>query len=119
MLEQKLVILESPFTGDVEKNIDYARQCMRDCFKRNEFPFASHLLYTQEKILDDTDPEERKLGIYAGLKWGEYADKTVVYTDLGITNGMREGIKTANCLGRKVEMRTLDSYVVQEEEHEQ
>lgn len=49
----RLVILETPFAGDIKKNIEYARACMKDCFKRGEFPFASHLLYTQEGILDE------------------------------------------------------------------
>ncbi|MFH1358598.1 MAG: hypothetical protein ABIH37_01790, partial [archaeon] len=62
MEKKKLVILESPFNGDVKKNIKYAKLCMKDCFKRGEYPFASHLLYTQDEILDDTNPEERKLG---------------------------------------------------------
>ena len=90
-----LVIIETPYAGDIEKNLKYARLCMRDCFMRGEFPFASHLLYTQEGILDDTIPEERKLGINAGLTWGRFASKTVVYTDLGITEGMNQGIERA------------------------
>lgn len=102
-----LVIIESPFAGNINKNIKYARQCMKDCFKRGEFPFASHLLYTQDGILDDTNPEERKLGIHAGLVWGRFADMTVVYTDLGITNGMKQGIKNAKKEGRKIKYRTL------------
>ena len=102
-----LVILESPFAGDIEKNIEYARKCMRDCFLREEYPFASHLLYTQEGILDDDKPEERKLGIGAGLSWGEHADKTVVYTDLGMSEGMKEGIQLAEDYGRIVEFRSL------------
>ena len=40
------VIIESPYTGDVERNLEYARRCMRDSIKRGEAPFASHLLYT-------------------------------------------------------------------------
>ena len=102
-----LVILESPFAGDVEENIKYARSCMSDCFKRGEYPFASHLLYTQEGILDDNDPVERELGIKAGLKWGEFANKTVVYIDLGISGGMKEGIKSALSKNRKIEYRKL------------
>ena len=65
-----LVIIESSFAGDMERNIKYARRCMRDSLIRGEFPFASHLLYTQEGILDDTKPDERKLGIEAGFEWG-------------------------------------------------
>ena len=102
-----LVIIESPFAGDVEKNLKYARLCMKDCLIKGEYPFASHLLYTQEGILDDTIPEERKLGINAGLTWGRFASKTVVYTDLGITEGMNQGIERAEEEGREVEMREL------------
>lgn len=103
----KLVILESPFAGDVERNIAYAKKCMKDCFKRNEAPFASHLLYTQAGILDDNNPEERKLGINAGLLWGKVAEETVVYCDLGITEGMKEGIHRAQQEKRPVKFRYI------------
>ncbi len=103
-----LVIVESPFAGDVEKNIVYARACMRDCLKRGEAPYASHLLYTQEGVLDDQITEERSLGIEAGLAWGEAADKTVVYTDRGISGGMQMGVERAKLIGRPVEYRKLN-----------
>ncbi len=106
-----LVILESPYKGDnwneTKQNLEYARRCMRDCFMRGEFPFASHLLYTQKGILDDKNQEERRLGIEAGLCWGSFANKTVVYTDLGISKGMEQGIEEAKKLKRKIEMRVL------------
>lgn len=105
---ENLVILESPFSGNVDKNIDYARKCMHDCFMRGEYPFASHLLYTQKGILDDTIPEERKLGIEAGLTWGKFAKKTVVYTDLGISKGMEFGIAEAKKQKRPIEYRNLN-----------
>ena len=60
------VILESPYAGDIEKNIEYARKCVRDSLLRGEAPIASHLLYTQEGILYDDIPEERKHGIIPG-----------------------------------------------------
>ena len=103
----ELVILESPYAGDVERNTHYARLCMRDCLKRLESPYASHLLYTQPNVLDDTVPEERALGIEAGLLWGEKAGKTVVYTDYGISRGMEQGIEAANKAGRPIEYRKL------------
>jgi len=102
-----LVILESPFAGNVKENLEYARKCMRDCFMRGEFPFASHLLYTQDGILDDDLSDERKLGINAGLCWGKFASKTVVYTDFGITEGMKQGIERAKREGRKIEFRKI------------
>ena len=54
------VIIESPYAGDVERNVRYARAAMADCLKRGEAPFASHLLYTQEGVLDDDIPGERQ-----------------------------------------------------------
>lgn len=83
---------------------------MNDCFKRGEFPFASHLLYPQEGILRDDIPEERRLGIEAGLSWGSLADLTVVYTNLGITAGMQQGIQRAKSDGRNVEYRGLEGW---------
>lgn len=117
-----LVILESPFRGEgdspnqrkeaEELNKRYARACMRDCLLRREAPFASHLLYTQPGVLDDGDGDERARGIEAGLAWGRCAEKTVVYTDLGISKGMRLGIERAKELGRPCVERTLHNWVV-------
>ncbi|MGD8373521.1 MAG: hypothetical protein PVI21_01540 [Candidatus Woesebacteria bacterium] len=101
------VVIESPFAGDIKKNIEYARKCMSDCLKRGEAPYASHLIYTQEGILNDSIPEERALGIEAGLVWGELAEKVVVYQDLGISGGMQLGIDKAIARGTTVEYRNL------------
>lgn len=103
----RLVIVESPYAGDVEGNADYARACMKDCLQRGEAPFASHLLYTQPGVLNDLDPKERDLGIRAGLAWGYEAEATVVYIDRGISRGMQLGIDHANACGRPVEERRL------------
>jgi hypothetical protein len=103
----KLVVLESPYAGDVVANETYARAAMRDCLLRGEAPIASHLLYTQPGVLDDQIPEERMLGINAGLVWGRYAETTVVYTDRGISRGMQYGIERAEHEGRPVEFRAL------------
>lgn len=103
----KLVILESPYAGDVEGNVAYARECMADSLHRGEAPLASHLLYTQPGILDDAVPGERALGIEAGLAWGKAAEATVVYADLGLTVGMWQGIERAEELGRPVYIRHI------------
>ena len=102
------VILESPFAGNLLQrwlNRRYARRCLRDSCLRGESPLASHLLYTQ--ALDDSDPEERRIGIEAGLAWGPLADATAVYTDRGISPGMQKGIDRARQEGRPVEWRSL------------
>lgn len=103
----RLVLLESPYAGNVLKNKRYARACMADCFRRGEAPFASHLLYTQPGVLNDTDPAERALGIEAGLLWGKNAAVSAVYLDLGVSTGMRYGIEEAERVGRPIEYRYL------------
>lgn len=99
------VLIESPYAGDVEANVAYARQCLLDSLKRGEAPYASHLMYTQ--VLDDGDQLQRALGIEAGLDWGSAAQLTAVYTDRGISDGMRLGIKRAEAEGRPVVFRSL------------
>lgn len=54
-----LVIIEPSYAGDIKKNEEYSRACVRDSLERGESPIASHLLYTQEGILHDDDQEER------------------------------------------------------------
>jgi hypothetical protein len=103
----RLVIIESPFAGDVARNIRYARAALKDCLERGEAALASHLLYTQPGVLNDEDEVERVIGIEAGLAWGKVADATVVYMDLGITRGMTLGIERARQENRPVEFRTL------------
>jgi hypothetical protein len=103
----RLVIIESPYAGDVERNVEYARACVRDSLSRGEAPIASHLLYTQPGILRDEVPEERQWGIDAGLAWRKVAEASVVYTDRGVTAGMEYGIAAAKKAGRPVEYRTL------------
>jgi hypothetical protein len=106
----RLVIIESPFAGNVFDNVRYARACVRDSLLRGEAPIASHLLYTQDGILDDDDPQERQHGIDAGLAWRVKADASVVYTDRGISRGMKYGIAKAEEAGVPVEYRTLPDW---------
>jgi len=109
IMQGEFVIIESPFKGNTPaeeaENIAYAKEVMRDSLYRGEAPFASHLLYPQ--MLDDGNKHERRMGIEAGLLIGRSADRTVVYTDRGISPGMKQGIKRAEDEGRPVEYRSL------------
>ena len=103
----KRVVIESPYAGNVEQNVKYARACLRDALKRGEAPLASHLLYTQEGVLDDNLLDERALGISAGFEWLESAELQVFYTDYGWSPGMllakEDGIKK----GTPQELRSI------------
>lgn len=104
------VILESPYAGDRATNERYARAAIRDCLERGDSPYASHMLLTQPGISNDDVPSERRIGIDAGFLWHEVAHATVVYTDLGMSKGMNEGIANAHKLGQPVEFRTLKGW---------
>jgi hypothetical protein len=106
-IAMRRVILESPYAGDVEANVAYARRCIADCLRRGDSPIASHLLFTQPGILNDLKPEERALGIAAGLAWLPAAAAMVVYTDHGISPGMSKAIDAAEDAGIPVECRKL------------
>ena len=100
------VIVESPYAGGF-KNVIYSRECIRHCLDNGESPFASHLLYTQKGVFDDTIPADRARGIEAANGWLEVADYVAVYCDLGITRGMVRGIIKAARLGKPFRLRWL------------
>lgn len=102
-----LVVVESPYAGDVETNTAYLRACMADCLRRGEAPFASHALYTQPGVLDDEVPEERARGIEAAFAWGRQADVRVFYVDRGMSSGMERGLEEAQREGQRVVIRHL------------
>lgn len=103
----RLVIIESPYAGDIERNVEYARRAMADALRLGEAPLASHLLYTQPGILRDEIPGEGELGIEAGLAWGSKAEMTAVYVDYGWSGGMELGFARAEAEGRTIEIRRI------------
>jgi hypothetical protein len=115
----KLVIIESPYKGEVARNKRYLQACIRDCLRRGESPYASHQMLTD--ALDDNNPEERALGIEAGLAWrqvfrvimhpmGQESAESIshaFYVDFGHTYGMLLAKKRYDEEGIKYEERTL------------
>jgi len=87
-------VIESPYAGDIERNTTYARRCMRNAIVEfNEAHFASHLLYTQPTILDDTITEERADGITCGFIWAKHANTIAFYIDYGFSPGMIKALE--------------------------
>jgi hypothetical protein len=103
----KLVILESPYAGDIERNVKYARMAVRDSLLRDEAPIASHLIYTQDGVLKDEIPEERRRGIDAGLAWIVKADLHVFYVDYGYSSGMEYALTVAKRYKIPIEERRI------------
>jgi len=104
------VILESPYQSDDSdiffKNKKYLLDCLEDCIKRNESPYASHKIFPD--FLDEN--EKRAIGIAAGQAWYAHAVYMVVYDDYGITPGMQAGIDYFKSIkpDAKIEIRKLN-----------
>ena len=84
--KRPIVVIESPYAGDVTANVAYAQRAMLDALHKGLAPFVSHLLYTQ--VLDDLLPQEREHGISAGLAFHHVADIVLFYEDRGWSRGM-------------------------------
>lgn len=110
----RIVILETPYKGDnwenTEENLRFARLCMRDCLLRGEAPYASHLLYTQEGVLDDKVAEERRIGMEAGFEFKRLSELSVIYVNRGVSGGMRAGIRKSIETKQGFEYRLLPDY---------
>lgn len=103
----KRVVLESPYAGDVERNVLYARRALAHSLLIGESPIASHPLYTQPGVLDDDVPAQRERGIRAGLEWAEVADAAVFYVDYGWSTGMRLALQFYEQRGTSYAVRRI------------
>jgi len=107
-IQMSRVVVESPYSGNHDLNEAYAEFVMYDCIiNYHESPYASHLLYTRRFVLNDDVESERNLGIKAGFCWRDVADKTVFYTDIGMTKGMKKGIRDCITKNKPYEIRIL------------
>lgn len=104
----KLVIIESPYAGEVERNVAYAKRALLDSvLVRGEAPIASHLLFTQPDVLNDNLGGERSKGIQAGLEWQRVADVIAFYIDYGWSPGMADALQRAEDGKREIEFRKI------------
>lgn len=110
----RLVVVESPYRGDVKRNMAYLRAAMQDCLSRNEAPFASHAMYAYSGVLDDAKPDERSLGIEAGFAWGRAGARSgairAFYIDLGWSKGMQMARDEAQRCGQVISIRRVEAW---------
>lgn len=114
----KLIYVASPYAGDIEKNTEFAKQACRHVLNEGHVFFAPHLLYPS--ILDDSQPQERQLGIEMGLSMLKHCDELWCYGDR-ISHGMMLEIEEAGRLGiptRRV-MEQENGFVIGKVKHSQ
>jgi hypothetical protein len=104
MTEKKLIYIASPYTGDVERNTAFAIDACRYCITQGHTPVAPHLLYT--RMLDDSDPAQREIGLELGVRLLARADELWVCGPR-ISSGMAAEIAEAKKLG--IPVRGIDA----------
>lgn len=103
--QSAVVYVASPLSGEVEQNLQFARQACRYAIAQGAIPFAPHLLYTQ--MLDDSNPEERQLGIEMGNQMLRLCDELWLCGDR-ISPGMAGERKLAESLGIPVRSISME-----------
>lgn len=92
----KLIYMASPYTGDIEKNTEFAKRACRHVMNEGHAFFAPHLLYPQ--LLNDANPQERQTGLAMGLAVLPRCDELWCYGE-HISHGMLLEIQEADRLG--------------------
>ena len=105
----KLVYIASPYAGDIPNNVERAKEYCKQALEQGVIPMAPHLLYPQ--FLEDSDPEQRSLGLRAGLELLARCDEMWVFGG-EISPGMSREIQFAREHG--IPIRRLESEAVME-----
>lgn len=96
MRNLKLVYICSPYAGDTENNIRFAKDACRYAMKQGCAPVAVHLLYPQ--FLDDAMPADREAGMRMGLRVLAGCEELWICGER-ISTGMEREIAEASRLG--------------------
>lgn len=101
----RLVYICAPLRGDVECNIEFARQRAREVFQAGEIPVCPHLMFPP--IADPGDAVEDQAARDMGLRLVEICQQVNVYGKT-CTAGMQAEIDLAKKLGIPVEVMGED-----------
>lgn len=88
----KKIYVCSPYRGEIEKNIKYARNICRAIALEGNIPVAPHIYFTQ--FLDDEIEEERRIAMKMNLELIKNCDEILICGD-NISEGMKEEISFA------------------------
>lgn len=100
-----IVFICSPYAGDTECNTIKARDYCRFAVSEGMIPVAPHLMYPQ--FMDDSDPEQRELGLFFGLVLITKCVELWVFGDR-ITEGMKREIGKAKSRNTPIRYFTED-----------
>ena len=93
------VYIVSKYAGDIENSTAAAIGYAQYAIQQNRIPVVSHLLYPQ--ILDDSDPEQRELGLLFGQALLAICEEVWVFGTEHST-GMQAEIHEARRLNKRI-----------------
>lgn len=96
----KLAYICSPYRGDIERNIEYAKELTLLAIKQGYAPITPHLYLTH--VLDDNNEEQRKAGMEIALELLKKCDVLIMGTRHGISGGMEKEVAMAKGLGIEI-----------------
>ena len=111
MRESKLIYIASPYAGNIEENVTFAKRACRYAICQGGIPVAVHLLYPQ--MLDDSNPAECELGLQLGMQLMERCDELWVCGDR-ISSGMAQEITEATKLN--IPIKSIGTHEIQKEQ---
>ena len=106
----KKVYICAPLGGDVEKNLQRVRRYTEYALKRGTAPVVPHFYAL---CLDDSKPNEREIGMAAGLSLLWFCDEMWIFGD-EITSGMASEIqfcKNLNVQTRKIPEKEITKLI--------
>ena len=114
IIRPRIVAVVTPcLRGDGEvrdRNVSYAQAASADAISLGEVPLSVELFYSNVGS-SPTDPSTRAMMIEARQELTETAaEAVVVYSDLGLDDGMRSQISDAIVADKSVEYRTLSGW---------
>lgn len=93
----KTAYICSPYSGDIKRNKQYARELTARAIQDGYAPITPHLYITE--CLDDNEPVSRDLGLTVALELLNKCDVIYVGAKYGISDGMETEIFKARRLG--------------------
>lgn len=111
MKQDKLIYIASPYAGDVEANMAFAKAACRYAMEQDCTPIAVHLLYPQ--LLNDAVPTEREAGIRMGLRVLEACDELWLCGER-LSTGMQVELDAAKRM--EIPVRRISSILITAQE---
>lgn len=105
----KKVYICSPLGGNVEENIEKAKQYAKYALMCGTAPVVPHFYAL---CLDDNKPDERAIGMAAGMSLLWFCDELWVFGDV-ITEGMRQEINF--CMNLNIKIRYIKESQLKDE----